>query len=143
MHVMGPDDEGEDSLPPRRTNPDAVAAGLSAYRALKGAMVRRAIILIGIVALLTGVRSPMAGFAFGLGGICGIVNALLVMRGNERLAESSAASGFVLSSFLRIAVFAIVPVALALRGPWWAMVVYFAGFFAPLAVYAYGVRRAS
>jgi hypothetical protein len=43
---------------------------------------------------------------------------------------------------VRIGVFGIVPAALAVRGSWWSMAWYFAGFFLPLAMFALGARRA-
>jgi hypothetical protein len=85
--------------------------------------------------------SPIAAIAEVFGTCCGILNALLSMRGNERLAEHRRVAAFVLSSVLRIAVFGIVPVEFALHGPWWTMATYFVGFFTPLAVYALIVAR--
>ncbi len=80
--------------------------------------------------------SPPAAFALALGSACGILNALLVMRGAERLAGHASVGTFVFTSILRILVFAVVPVELSLHAPWWTFGVYFAGFFAPLALYA-------
>jgi hypothetical protein len=80
--------------------------------------------------------SPVAAAAEVFGTVCGILNALLSMRSNERLGDHRAVAAFVLSSVLRIALFGIVPVAFALHGPGWTMVTYFTGFFTPLGVYA-------
>jgi ABC-type uncharacterized transport system permease subunit len=33
-------------------------------------------------------------------------------------------------------------VGFSLRGPWWSLVTYFAGFFTPLALFAFSVARA-
>jgi len=85
--------------------------------------------------------SPIAAIAEVFGTCCGILNALLSMRGNERLAQHRRVGAFVLSSVLRIAVFGIVPVEFALHGPWWTMATYFFGFFTPLAAYAVIVSR--
>ncbi len=73
---------------------------------------------------------------------CGLANALLTMRGNERLIDHRSVSAFVFSSTLRIAVFGIVPVEFAQHGPWWTMATYFVGFFTPLALYVAIVARA-
>ena len=76
-----------------------------------------------------------------MGGLCGILNAMLMARGVERLVRSRNTAAFVLSSFFRIGLFGIVPVAFAASGPWWSMVWYFAGLFLPTAVYAVTVSQ--
>jgi len=86
--------------------------------------------------------APLVGAAFLAGTACGVANALLSMRGNERLLEHRSAAAFVFSSILRIAVFGIVPVVFAVHGSGWSMPAYFAGFFTPLGLYAVFVRRA-
>jgi len=97
-------------------------------------------------AILAGIaiwaKSPVAAVALVAGTGCGLVNALLTMRGNERLIDHRSVSAFVLSSTLRIAVFGIVPVEFAQYGPWWTMATYFVGFFTPLALYVAIVARA-
>jgi hypothetical protein len=90
--------------------------------------------LIGGAAFL--LWSPPAAVALALGTACGILNALLVMRGTERLAGHASVGTFVFTSILRIFVFAVVPVEFCLHAPWWTFGVYFAGLFAPLALYA-------
>ena len=65
------------------------------------------------------------------------------MHSGERLLDRRSVVGFVLSSFVRIGLFGIVPVAFAVLGPWWSMGWYFAGFFLPLAMFALGAYRAS
>jgi hypothetical protein len=60
----------------------------------------------------------------------------------KRRAIDRGVGGFVLSSFVRIGLFGIVPVAFAVLGPWWCMAWYFAGFFLPLAMFAFGAQRA-
>jgi len=100
-------------------------------------------IAIGLViGLVLAAVSPPAGLAFFTGTVCGVGNALLAMRGNERLLDHRSAAAFVFSSMLRIAVFGIVPVVFAVHGPVWSMPAYFAGFFTPLGLYAVFVRRA-
>jgi hypothetical protein len=88
------------------------------------------------------VKAPVAGVALVAGAMCGVVNAFLTMRGNERLVEHRSVAVFVLSSILRIGVFGIVPVEFALHGPPWAIGAYFVGFFMPLALYTVIVARA-
>ncbi|MBC5815834.1 MAG: hypothetical protein GIW97_04755 [Candidatus Eremiobacteraeota bacterium] len=88
------------------------------------------------------VRTPLGGVCLVIGGLCGVLNMLLSMRANERLADHRSVGAFVFSSFLRVGVFAIVPVGLALHGPWWTMAIYFLGFFMPLLLYMSSVQRA-
>jgi len=96
-------------------------------------------------AVLTGLAlfgwSPVGAIALWAGTGCGLANAFLTMRGNERLLDHGSISAFVISSSLRIAVFGIVPVEFALHGPWWTMASYFVGFFTPLALYAIMIAR--
>jgi hypothetical protein len=93
-------------------------------------------------ALAIAAKSPLAAVAIVTGTACGVANALITMRSNERLVEHRSVSFFVFSSILRVAVFGIVPVEFALHGPAWLMAVYFLGFFVPLALYAILVARA-
>jgi hypothetical protein len=70
-----------------------------------------------------------------VGGIAGIANALLSMHGNERLLDRRSVAAFVISSFVRIGLFGIVPVILAVRAPSvWTLGWYFVGFFMPLVL---------
>jgi hypothetical protein len=140
--MSGWDDE-EDKPPAERSYGDAEAsADLATYRALKRSVSFWSLILVAFLALATARWLPVPSVALAVGGICGVVNNLLIMRSGERLVDSRGVGGFVLSSFLRIAVFGIVPVVFAARGPWWSMGWYFAGFFLPLALYLATVRRA-
>ena len=86
---------------------------------------------------------PHPALALAAGGVCGVLNTWLTILSGERLMRSRSTGSFVLSSFLRIGVFGIVPVAFAAFGPWWSMVWYFAGFFLPLGLFAYSAARAS
>lgn len=99
-----------------------------------------------VVALGAGLLAGWnAGFALVLlaGGAAGIANALLSMFGSERLLDRRNVPAFVLSSFARLCLFGIVPVALALRLPsLWTLAWYFAGFFTPLVLYGLLLRRA-
>jgi len=83
--------------------------------------------------------SPGLWFALcGLAGAAaGMLNAFLTAYGTHRLLEGRRVSLFVLSSLLRIGLFAILPVALAMRVPSpWTIASFFGGFFTPLALYA-------
>jgi hypothetical protein len=93
------------------------------------------------VALTAAYWFPIPALALATGGLCGILNAVLVLRALARLARTYGTRSFVLSSLLRIAVFGIVPVAFAVKGPWWAMIWYFAGFFLPTVLYAHDIGR--
>lgn len=108
---------------------------------MKQSLSGRSLLLVLPIALIVGYFSRYAALALGIGGLCGVLNARLAMLGSEQVAASGNRGAFVLSSFLRIAVFGIVPVGFAVRGPWWTIGVYFAGFFTPLALYALGLQR--
>jgi hypothetical protein len=97
-----------------------------------------------LVGLVVATKSPLGAIALVFGTGCGLANAFLTMRGNERLLDHKSVSTFVISSILRIAVFGIVPVEFALHGPLWTMAAYFIGFFTPFALYValvYGSER--
>jgi hypothetical protein len=94
-----------------------------------------------LVGAAVATKSPLAAVALGTGTACGLANAFLTMRSNERLAQHRSSSVFVLSSILRIVVFAIVPVEFAVHAPVWTMGAYFIGFFVPLALYTVFVAR--
>jgi len=117
-------------------------AELRAYHDRKRPMAVWSLLIAALAGAALATRSPLAGVALVTGTACGLANAFLTMRGNERLAEHRSAGIFVLSSTLRIAVFGIVPVEFALHGPWWTMAAYFFGFFTPLGLYAALVARA-
>ncbi len=99
-----------------------------------------------VVTLAAGVLAPWnLTFALALlaGGAAGIANAFLSMYGNERLLDRRNVAVFVLSSFMRLCVFGIVPVALAVRvASLWTPLWYFAGFFTPLGLFGVLLRRA-
>ncbi len=91
---------------------------------------------------MLGAWYPWYGFSLIVGGIAGSINAELSMRAQERLMRRGRVPAFVLSSFARLLLFGIVPVAVALRAPHlWTLACYFAGFFAPLAASAAGFNR--
>lgn len=127
----------------RSTYGDAeAAADLLTYQKRKRAVPIWAAVLAGIGALGLLAWAPAASIALAIGGVCGIGNMLLTMRGNERLVDSRRVGPFVISSFLRIGLFGIVAAALALREPLWTLGPFFIGFFLPLALYALIVWRA-
>jgi hypothetical protein len=95
-----------------------------------------------VVTLLVLPWSRYASLAVGVGFACGIANTLAIMRGSERLTQTGNPVAFGLSSLLRLAGFSIVAAALAARGPWWSLGPFLAGFFFPLAAYAWGASRA-
>jgi len=118
------------------------AADLAIYREFKRTVALRSVLVAAPIALGVVLWSAHAAVAFGIGAVCGIANLFLGTYGNERLVEVRNVGLFVLSSFLRIGLFGIVAAALAMWGPWWLLGPYFAGFFLPLAIYAFGVTRA-
>jgi hypothetical protein len=114
--------------------------GRRSYPLLRAVCVRSALAVV-IAGLLVVRWLAHPALALVAGGLCGILNAVLTLRSGERLLENRSVGGFVLSSFLRIGLFGIVPVAFAALGPWWSMAWYFAGFFLPLALFAYSASR--
>jgi|SRR5579862_1893736 len=118
------------------------AADLAAYLALKRAVSIWSLVSIAVVALLVVHWLPFPALALATGGLCGVLNAQLTGSSGALLLKNRTVGLFVLSSFLRIGVFGIVPVAFAVHGPWWSMAWYFAGFFLPLALFAAGTLRA-
>jgi hypothetical protein len=121
----------------------ATAVALRAYHGRKRPMVVWSVAIACAASLLVAVASPVAAVALFSGTLCGIANAMLSMRSNERLVDHRSVGIFVISSVLRIIVFGILAVEFALHGPWWSLGTYFGGFFLPLAVYAIGVGRAA
>jgi hypothetical protein len=127
----------------RRSYGDAeAAADLAAYRALKRWASTWSLAAVTVIALLSVRWLPHPALAIACGGLCGALNTWLTAGSGERLLETRNVGIFVLSSFLRIGLFGIVPVAFAVLGPWWSMAWYFAGFFLPLILFALGARRA-
>jgi hypothetical protein len=134
-------DEEETGAPARSYSDAEAAADLARYQSLKRSVPVRSLLVVAIIGLVFVHWFALPSLALVVGGACGVLNLLLTMRFGERVVESRKVGAFVLSSFLRIAVFGIVPVAFAAVGPWWSMAWYFAGFFLPLALYAATVGR--
>lgn len=126
----------------RRYSDADAAADLAAYVALRRAVSIWSLASIAVAALLAVRWLPVPALALATGGLCGVLNAQLTGSSGELLLKNRTVGLFVLSSFLRIGTFSIVPVAFAVHGPWWSMAWYFAGFFLPLALFAVGALRA-
>ncbi|MBV9973558.1 MAG: hypothetical protein JO135_09525 [Candidatus Eremiobacteraeota bacterium] len=116
-------------------------ADLRRYEALKRSVTLWCLLLAAIASAALAARSLLAAFSLLIGGLCGVLNMRLIMHGAERLFAHRSVAAFVLSSFLRLSAFAIVPLGLAFVGNWWTLAIYFAGFFLPLALYLLLVRR--
>lgn len=115
---------------------------LRAYFARKRTISARSLLLLTLLAAAIGLRNPALGVDLLIGGACGVANMLLLMRGNERLLDGKTRlGGHAVGGLIRIATFGAVPVIITARGPWWAMFVYFAGFFTPLALYGFALQR--
>ena len=137
------EEESRSDSSTRSTYGDAEAAvDLLIYQRRKRSVPIWAAVIVGVGALGMLAWAPAASIALAIGGVCGIGNMLLAMRGNERLVDSRRVGPFVISSFLRIGLFGIVAAALALREPVWTLGPFFLGFFLPLALYALTVWRA-
>lgn len=136
-------DGGKEMLSDRRSYSGAEsAADLAAYYRLKWSVAAGSLVAAAAIALLLLPLAWYAGLAFSIGAVCGIANTLAIMRGSERLVETRSPVFFGFSSLLRLAAFSIVAAALAARGPWWSLGPFLAGFFFPLAAYAWGALRA-
>ncbi|HET7813003.1 MAG TPA: hypothetical protein VFL13_01365 [Candidatus Baltobacteraceae bacterium] len=132
---MKSDDFPEETSPNRSTySPAEAAADLAYYKKLRVISSAGAGIAVLAAALLA-FWLPARALALAVGAAAGLVNALLTMHGNERLLDRRSVAAFVISSFVRIGLFGIVPVVLAVYEPsFWTLGFYFAGFFAPLAL---------
>jgi hypothetical protein len=141
---MSWDDEWEESAPARRTyTPAEAAADAALYEQLKRRATFGSLIVVAISALPLALWYPWFALALVVGGVCGVGNALLSMAGNEKLLERRNVPVFVLSSLLRLGLFGIVPVMLALRvSSLWTLGCYFIGFFMPLALYGLSLQSA-
>lgn len=132
----------EDEAPRRTYSPAEAAADLEFYRSLKRGSSLGTLTLVALVAVPLSPWYPWQALALAAGGASGVANALLSMRGNERLLERRNVGAFVLSSLLRLGAFGIVPVMLVLKNPSiWTLGAYFAGFFTPLALGSYLTYR--
>lgn len=136
------DDEEGSSRRPSNYSPADAAADLAVYERMKRSVSLRSLLVVSIVSVILLARASSLAPALEAGVLCGVANMFLTMWANERLVDRQNVRVFVLSSFLRLGLFGIIPVILAARGPWYSMGIYFAGFFTPLALYALQMRRA-
>jgi hypothetical protein len=99
-------------------------------------------LLLVPIAVSTAIWSPILGLDLVLGGVCGIGNMWLVMRNNERLLDGRRSRGvYGATNLARILGVGFAPVVSAMTGPWWSMGIALAGFFTPLVLYAFALRR--
>jgi hypothetical protein len=133
--VSNRDDEEEEPGSRRSYSPAEAAADLAFYYRLRRLSSFWTLVAVAVAAIVLSAWSTWYALAAVVGGIAGILNTRLSMHGNERLLERRSVAAFVLSSFVRIGLFGIVPVVLAVRKPSaWTLGWYFIGFFTPLAL---------
>ncbi len=115
---------------------------MKSYYRLKWSGAARSAVIGVVASTMLLPWSWQASLALAVGFACGIANTLAIMRGSERLVQTGNPVFFGLSSLLRLAGFSIVAAALAARGPSWSLGPFLAGFFFPLAAYAWDASRA-
>jgi len=121
----------------------AEPAMMREYHARKRTVALRSSLLLAGLAILMATRSPILGLDLAIGGGCGVLNMLLIMRNNERLLEgrrSRGAYGF--NNVMRVMGVGILPAVAAVTGPVWTLAISYAGFFTPLVSYAIVLRNA-
>jgi hypothetical protein len=133
----------EEGSIPGDGNRQSAAMGLAllAYFARKRTVGVRSAIFITVVAAFASIFGGKLGLDVLLGGACGIANMLLVMQHNETLLDRG--RGVLLHvarGRFRMIGFAALAAVVTIWSPWWAMGLYFIGFFAPLALYAFQLR---
>lgn len=119
----------------------ATGMALRAYFARKRTVGVRSAVFICVVALVASFFGAKLGVDVVLGGACGIANMLLVMQYNETLLDRG--RGVLLHvarGRFRMIGFAALAAVVTIWSPWWAMGLFFIGFFAPLALYAMQLR---
>jgi hypothetical protein len=113
------------------------------YHARKRAVALRSSLLLAGLAIVMATRSPVLGLDLAIGGACGVVNMLLIMRNNERLLDRRRSRGvYGLNNVVRVLGVGILPAFAAVTGPVWTLAISYAGFFTPLASYAIELRNA-
>lgn len=133
--MRGWGDEEESPRPRRTYSPAEAAADLAFYRRLRRTACLGTFLAVTLGALALRFWDAWFAVALTTGGIAGVANALLSMYGNERLLDRRSVVTFVISSFVRIGLFGIVPVVLAVQKPSvWTLGWYFFGFFMPLVL---------
>ena len=121
-------------------------ADLRDYDARKRSVALRSSLLLAGIAILVALRSPILGLDLAIGGCCGVVNMLLIMRNNERLLDGRRSRGvYGFNNVVRVLGIGVLPAVAGITGPVWALAISYAGFFTPLASYAielgYAFRR--
>lgn len=121
----------------------AEPAMMREYHARKRTVALRSSLLLAGLAILMATRSPILGLDLAIGGGCGVVNMLLIMRNNERLLEGRRSRGvYGFSNVVRVVGVGVLPAVAAVTGPVWTLAISYAAFFTPLASYAIVLRNA-
>ena len=79
--------------------------------------------------------------ALTLGYACGLLNLHLITAAATRLTDRGESKPFVISSSLRVALFAIIAGVFAAVGPWWSSAIYLASLFLPFALHVFSMMR--
>ena len=121
----------------------AEPAMMREYHARKRTVALRSSLLLAGLAILMATRSPILGLDLAIGGGCGVLNMLLIMRNNERLLEGRRSRGvYGFSNVVRVVGVGVLPAVAAVTGPVWTLAISYAAFFTPLASYAIVLRNA-
>ena len=113
------------------------------YHARKRSVALRSSLLLAGLAILMATRSPILGLDLAIGGGCGVLNMLLIMRNNERLLDGDRSRGaYGFNNVMRVMGVGILPAVAAVTGPVWTLTIAYAGFFTPLVSYAIVLRNA-
>jgi hypothetical protein len=113
------------------------------YHARKRAVALRSSLLLAGLAIVMATRSPVLGLDLVVGGACGVVNMLLIMRNNERLLDGRRSRGvYGFNNVVRVLGVGVLPAFAVVTGPVWTLAISYAGFFTPLASYAIELRNA-
>ncbi len=131
----------EQGSPEADSNTDRAAVGLASYLEMKRIIGWRSVLLVSSLALLLWLRYPALALDLELGGLVGVGNMLLMMRGNERfLSRKTGRARRTSDSLQRLIIMAVVPVITTFWSPWWAMAVTLSGIFLPLCLYVFELQ---
>ena len=123
-------------------NRGADSADLRDYDARKRSVALRSSLLLAGIAILMALRSPVLGLDLAIGGGCGVINMLLIMHNNERLLDGRRSRGvYGFNNVVRVLGIGMLP-AIAGSRVRLALAIAYAGFFAPLTMYAIELRNA-
>jgi hypothetical protein len=121
----------------------AEPAMMREYHARKRTVALRSSLLLAGLAILMATRSPILGLDLAIGGGCGVLNMLLIMRNNERLLEGRRSRGvYGFNNVMRVMGVGVLPAVAAVTGPVWTLAISYVGFFTPLVSYAIVLRNA-